>query len=62
MSSDNVLKLILGIASAIISLITLIGGFKEGKESFRQLNEHLDKKEKETRVKEYTLQGAHQYR
>jgi hypothetical protein len=47
MNSDIIVKLILAAAAVAISLIALIGGVKEGKESFKKLNEHLDLKEKE---------------
>ena len=61
MSSDIIVEIILATAAVIISLIALIGGFKEGKDSFKKLNDHLDEKEKEAKSKEYHSEGAHQY-
>lgn len=61
MSSDLILTIILGLAAVVISLTAFVGGIKEGKESFRKLNDHLDAKEKEAKEKDYQSQGVHQY-
>lgn len=49
MNNDLILKIILAAASVGITLIALIGGFKEGKDNFKKLNEHLDEKEKRSK-------------
>jgi Na+/melibiose symporter-like transporter len=46
MNSYMTLKLIVGCAFGIISMIVFFGGMKENRESFKKLNEHLDEKEK----------------
>lgn len=46
MSSETFLTIILATASVAITAIAFIGSLKEGRDSFRKLNEHLDQKEK----------------
>jgi hypothetical protein len=60
MNSETIVKFILALAGTGITLIALIGGIKEGKESFKKLNEHLDEKDKEAKQNSYNSSGTHQ--
>ena len=54
MSNDTLFKIFISIAFGVISLLTVIGSVKEGKESLEKLNEHeaLKKKRKEAQGKQ----------
>lgn len=46
MSNDTIFTIFVISAFAIISLLTVIGAVKEGRESIKKLNEHEDAKRK----------------
>jgi hypothetical protein len=54
MSNDTLFKIFISIAFGAISVLTVIGSIKEGKESLEKLNEHeaLKQKRKEAQAQQ----------